>query len=126
MALTVGAYLWPTQERAVAVTAVIAIVAVNPGGITRTAVLTRVVLGVATLGEEVVAPEVNIPKAIPRALIAVLGVYAVVAVTALAVVPVADLAATDVPCGSWSRPARSTRWPPSCAWAPPSPPSACC
>lgn len=147
MALTVGAYLWPAQERAVAVAAVVTIVAINVGGLSRTAAVTRVLLAVslaalaavvvagwasssasldrlvpldgdlrgilqsagflffafagyariATLGEEVREPETVIPKAIPRALGAVLALYAVVGVTALAVVPVAALAATDAP-----------------------------
>jgi basic amino acid/polyamine antiporter, APA family len=52
---------------------------------------------IATLGEEVRDPEVTIPKAIPRALAAVLAIYAVVAVTALAVVDADLLAATDAP-----------------------------
>ena len=52
---------------------------------------------VATLGEEVRDPAVTIPKAIPRALAAVLVVYAIVAVTALAVVPAVTLAASDAP-----------------------------
>jgi APA family basic amino acid/polyamine antiporter len=147
MALTVGAYLWPAQERAVAVAAVILIVGVNIGGLSRTAAVTRVLLSVslaalaavvvsgwsspgatvtrivpidggvwevlrsagflffafagyariATLGEEVRDPGTVIPKAVPRALGAVLVLYAVVAVTALAVVPAAELAATDAP-----------------------------
>lgn len=147
MALTVGAYLWPSQGRAVAVAAVVAIVGVNVGGLSRTAAVTRVLLAVslaalaavvvsgwsspnasldrivpieggargilqsagflffafagyariATLGEEVRDPETVIPKAIPRALGAVLALYVVVAVTALAAVPVAELAATDAP-----------------------------
>jgi APA family basic amino acid/polyamine antiporter len=147
MALTVGGYLWPQQDRAVAVAAVVGIVAVNIGGLSRTVAVTRVVLVVAllalaavviggwsspdasagritpidagafdvlqsagflffafagyariaTLGEEVRDPATVIPKAIPRALAAVLVLYAVVAVTALAVVPVDALAATDAP-----------------------------
>ncbi len=52
---------------------------------------------IATLGEEVRDPETTIPRAVPRALAAVLGVYAVVAVTALAVVPVATLAESAAP-----------------------------
>lgn len=52
---------------------------------------------IATLGEEVRAPAVTIPKAIPRALGAVLAVYAVVGVTALAVVDADLLALTDAP-----------------------------
>ncbi len=147
MALTVGAYLWPEYERWVAVAAVVAITAVNIGGLSRTVAVTRVLLVVsllaltavvvsgwtspsaslgritpidgdlhgivqsagfmffafagyariATLGEEVREPEVTIPKAIPRALGAVLVVYAVVGVTALAVVDADLLALTDAP-----------------------------
>jgi APA family basic amino acid/polyamine antiporter len=52
---------------------------------------------IATLGEEVRDPETTIPRAVPRALAAVLGVYAVVAVTALAVVPAATLAESAAP-----------------------------
>jgi basic amino acid/polyamine antiporter, APA family len=52
---------------------------------------------IATLGEEVRDPAVTIPKAIPRALALVLLVYAVVGVTALAVVPSDVLAATGAP-----------------------------
>jgi APA family basic amino acid/polyamine antiporter len=47
MALTVGAYLWPAQERLVAVVAVLAITAVNLGGLTRTVAVTRVLLVVS-------------------------------------------------------------------------------
>lgn len=47
MSLTVGAYLWPEQERAVAVLAVVAITAVNIGGLSRTAAVTRVLLAVS-------------------------------------------------------------------------------
>lgn len=147
MALTVGAYLWPEQERLVAVGAVVAIVGVNLGGLTRTVAVTRVLLAVslmalagvvvagwsspdasldrltpvdgdaldvlraagflffafagyariATLGEEVRDPETTIPRAVPRALGAVLLLYAVVGVTALAVVPAGALAGTDAP-----------------------------
>ncbi len=147
MALTVGAYLWPEQERFVAILAVVGITAVNIGGLTRTVAVTRVLLVVsltalalvivtgwssdgadldritpiegslydilqsagflffafagyariATLGEEVKDPEVTIPKAVPRALAAVLLLYAIVAVTALAAVDAEALAATDAP-----------------------------
>jgi len=147
MALTVGAYLWPDAAREVAVAAVLGIVVVNLGGLSRTVGVTRVLvvvtgaalaavvvggwsspdaslgritpadadpLGVlrsagflffafagyariATLGEEVRDPEVTIPKAIPRALAAVLVVYGIIGVTALAVVPVEVLAASDAP-----------------------------
>ena len=147
MALTVGAYLWPERERAVAIAAVVAITLVNLGGLTRTVAVTRILLVVslttlaavvvagwsspeadlgrltpidggpfdivrsagflffafagyariATLGEEVRDPETTIPKAIPRALLVVLAVYAVVGVTALATVDSALLASTDAP-----------------------------
>ncbi len=147
MALTVGAYLWPEQDRAVAVAAVVLITAVNIGGLSRTVAVTRVLLVVslaalaavvvggwsssatsldrltpidadvygvlqsagllffafagyariATLGEEVKDPEITIPKAIPRALAAVLAMYLVVGVTALAAVPASALAATSAP-----------------------------
>jgi APA family basic amino acid/polyamine antiporter len=52
---------------------------------------------IATLGEEVKQPATTIPRAIPRALAAVLAVYVVVGVTALAVVPAAELAGTSAP-----------------------------
>ncbi len=147
MALTIGAYLWPEQQRAVAVAAVLAITAVNIGGLSRTVAVTRVLLvcslaaltavviagwsgdtasigrlspidttatgvlrsagflffafagyaRIATLGEEVRDPAVTIPKAVPRALIAVLAIYAIVAVTALVAVDAPDLGSTDAP-----------------------------
>jgi APA family basic amino acid/polyamine antiporter len=147
MALTVGAYLWPDQQRPVAVLAILGITAVNLGGLSRTAAVTRVLLVVAlaalavvivsgwtsddatldrltpidagpfdilrsaafiffafagyariaTMGEEVRDPKVVIPKAIPRALGGVLVLYIIVAVTALATVPVADLADSGAP-----------------------------
>ncbi|MFG2882192.1 APC family permease [Streptomyces sp. NPDC048297] len=46
MALTVGAYVWPGQAHAVAVTAVVALTAVNYGGIQKSAWLTRVIVAV--------------------------------------------------------------------------------
>jgi APA family basic amino acid/polyamine antiporter len=52
---------------------------------------------IATLGEEVRQPERTIPRAIPLALGAVLLVYAVVAVTALATVDASAMADTDAP-----------------------------
>jgi len=52
---------------------------------------------IATLGEEVDDPARTIPKAIPRALGITLAVYAVVAVSALAAVGPAALAASDAP-----------------------------
>jgi len=147
MALTVGAYLWPAHDRIVAVTAVVAITAVNIGGLSRTVAVTRALLVVAlatlvvvvvagwsstdaevdrlvpiegdlfgilqsagfmffafagyariaTLGEEVKDPKTTIPRAIPRALAAVLGVYAIVAVTILAVVPATEIAESTAP-----------------------------
>jgi basic amino acid/polyamine antiporter, APA family len=147
MALTVGAYLWPEHQRSVAVASVLAIAAVNLGGLTRTVAVTRMLLVVslaalaavvvagwsspaadlgrltpldgsaldilrsagflffafagyariATLGEEVRDPEITIPKAIPRALGAVLVIYAIVGVTMLAVVPAVILADSSAP-----------------------------
>lgn len=47
MALTVGAYLWPGRERVVALLAIAFIVTVNLQGITRTAFITRILLGVS-------------------------------------------------------------------------------
>ena len=47
MALTVGAYLWPEHERAVAIAAVAAITVVNFGGLTRTVAVTRILLAVS-------------------------------------------------------------------------------
>ncbi|MFI9549740.1 APC family permease [Streptomyces sp. NPDC052016] len=44
MALTVGAYVWPGQAHAVAVAAVVALTAVNYGGIQKSAWLTRVIV----------------------------------------------------------------------------------
>ena len=57
MALTVGAYLWPERERAVAIAAVAAITLINLGGLTRTVAVTRILLAVslATLAAVVVA-----------------------------------------------------------------------
>ncbi|MFK4144459.1 APC family permease [Streptomyces sp. NPDC004065] len=46
MALTVGAYVWPGQAHAVAVAAVVALTAVNYGGVQRSAWLTRVIVAV--------------------------------------------------------------------------------
>lgn len=48
MALAVGAYVWPSQERAVGVGAVVIIVGVNLLGITRTVAVTRVLLVVSS------------------------------------------------------------------------------
>ncbi|MFE0091842.1 APC family permease [Streptomyces sp. NPDC058991] len=46
MALTVGAYLWPEQAHAVAVAAVVALTAVNYGGVQKSARLTRAIVAV--------------------------------------------------------------------------------
>ncbi|MFJ8106716.1 APC family permease [Streptomyces sp. NPDC096132] len=57
MALTVGAYVWPEQAHAVAVAAVVALTAVNYGGIQKSAWLTRAIVAVvlAVLASVVVA-----------------------------------------------------------------------
>ncbi|MFD9033896.1 APC family permease [Streptomyces sp. NPDC059567] len=44
MALTVGAYVWPEQAHAVAVASVVALTAVNYGGVRKSALLTRVIV----------------------------------------------------------------------------------
>ncbi|MFF1507814.1 APC family permease [Streptomyces sp. NPDC058326] len=44
MALTVGAYVWPGHAHAVAVAAVVALTAVNYGGVQKSALLTRVIV----------------------------------------------------------------------------------
>ena len=46
MALTVGAYVWPGQAHAVAVASVVALTAVNYGGVQKSAWLTRVIVAV--------------------------------------------------------------------------------
>ncbi|MER5407875.1 APC family permease [Streptomyces sp. NPDC002769] len=46
MALTVGAYVWPEQAHAVAVAAVVALTAVNYGGVQKSAWLTRAIVTV--------------------------------------------------------------------------------
>ncbi|MFE8011489.1 APC family permease [Streptomyces antibioticus] len=46
MALTVGAYLWPGQAHTVAVAAVVALTAVNYGGVQKSARLTRMIVAV--------------------------------------------------------------------------------
>ncbi|MFF0205551.1 APC family permease [Streptomyces sp. NPDC005017] len=46
MALTVGAYVWPGQAHAVAVAAVVALTAVNYGGLQKSALLTRAIVAV--------------------------------------------------------------------------------
>ncbi|WP_436499655.1 APC family permease [Actinokineospora sp. HUAS TT18] len=57
MALTVGSYVWPDQARAVAVAAVVALTAVNYGGVRKSALLTRAIVAVvlAVLAAVVVA-----------------------------------------------------------------------
>lgn len=57
MALTVGAYVWPEQAHAVAVAAVVALTAVNYGGVRKSALLTRVIVALvlAVLAAVVVA-----------------------------------------------------------------------
>ncbi|SMQ18242.1 amino acid/polyamine/organocation transporter, APC superfamily [Streptomyces sp. Ag82_O1-12] len=57
MALTVGTYLWPEQAHAVAVAAVVALTAVNYGGVQKSAWLTRVIVALvlALLASVVVA-----------------------------------------------------------------------
>ncbi|RZE99853.1 APC family permease [Streptomyces sp. SCA2-2] len=57
MALTVGSYVWPGQEHAVAVAAVVALTAVNYSGVQKSALLTRIVVAVvlAVLAAVVVA-----------------------------------------------------------------------
>jgi APA family basic amino acid/polyamine antiporter len=147
MALAIGAYVWPEQRSWVATAAVLLIVLVNLGGLSRTVGVTRILLvvssiallvviggavardgsqvviateidtdafgvlrsagflffafagyaRVATLGEEVRDPEVTIPRAIPRALLAVLAVYLVVGVAALSAVPAGALALESAP-----------------------------
>ena len=52
---------------------------------------------IATLGEEVRDPQRTIPRAIPLALGAVLVVYALVGLTALAAVPAAEIAGSSAP-----------------------------
>ncbi len=47
MALTVGAYLWPEQQRLVAIAAVVLIAAVNIGGLSRTVAVTKLLLVVS-------------------------------------------------------------------------------
>jgi APA family basic amino acid/polyamine antiporter len=61
MALTVGLYLWPARAHAVAVAAVVALTAVNCRGIQKSAVLTRLIVGVvlAVLAGVVVAVGVS-------------------------------------------------------------------
>lgn len=148
MALTIGAYLWPGQARAIAVAAVLALTAVNLRGVAKTAGVTRVLVlltllvlatvavagagfaepslaqvgagraaggygtltaagllffafagyaRIATLGEEVRDPARTIPRAIPLALAAVLGIYLGLAVVGLAVLGPGRLAGSTAP-----------------------------
>ncbi|MFV2119500.1 APC family permease, partial [Streptomyces sp. Act-28] len=46
MALTVGAYVWPGRAHAVAVAAVVVLTALNYGGVRKSALVTRVIVGV--------------------------------------------------------------------------------
>ncbi|MEV4946197.1 amino acid permease [Streptomyces sp. NPDC053755] len=57
MALTAGAYLWPEQAHAVAVAAVVALTAVNYGGVRKSALVTRLIVAfvLAVLAAVVVA-----------------------------------------------------------------------
>ncbi|MFE0212962.1 APC family permease [Streptomyces sp. NPDC059001] len=70
MALTVGAYLWPEQAHAVAVAAVVALTAVNYGGVQKSARLTRAIVAVvlAVLAAVAVAVLVS-PSADPGRLL---------------------------------------------------------
>lgn len=54
MALTVGHYLWPDQERVAGSLAVLAIVLVNVGGLSRTVAVTRVLLTISLVAIGVV------------------------------------------------------------------------
>jgi APA family basic amino acid/polyamine antiporter len=57
VALTIGAYLWPEQMRAVAITAVVVVTAINIGGLSRTAKVTRwlLVISVTTISLAVIS-----------------------------------------------------------------------
>lgn len=48
VALTIGAYLWPSQMRAVAIAAVVIVTTINIGGLSRTAKVTRWLLAIST------------------------------------------------------------------------------
>ncbi|MBA9006366.1 APC family permease [Thermomonospora cellulosilytica] len=73
MALTVGAYVWPGHEHAVAVAAVVALTAVDYTGVQKTARLTRVIVAVvlAVLAAVVVAcatsGRADVSRALPEA-----------------------------------------------------------
>ena len=47
VALTIGAYLWPDQMKVVAIAAVVLVTAINIGGLSRTAKVTRWLLGIS-------------------------------------------------------------------------------
>ena len=49
MALTAGNYIWPAQAPAVATVAVVLIAIINLGGLSRTALVTRIVLGITAI-----------------------------------------------------------------------------
>ncbi|MDQ2625939.1 MAG: APC family permease, partial [Actinomycetota bacterium] len=68
MALTVGVYVWPAHSHAVAVTAVLALTALNYTGVQRSARLTRVIVAVviAVLAAVVVTSLRAGPTAVPR------------------------------------------------------------
>ncbi|OBB85238.1 transporter [Mycobacterium colombiense] len=63
MALTVGVYAWPAQAHAVAVAAVVALTAVNYGGVQKSAWLTRIIVAavLAVLAAVVVAAFTSAP-----------------------------------------------------------------
>jgi APA family basic amino acid/polyamine antiporter len=68
MALTVGAYIWPAQQRLAAVLAVALIATVNIGGLSRTVAVTRVLLTVSlvALAAVIVAGWTNDGSSIDR------------------------------------------------------------
>ncbi|WP_374021452.1 APC family permease [Mycobacterium sp. HNNTM2301] len=159
MALTIGAYAWPSHAHPVAVAAVVALTTVNYTGVRKSAWLTRVIVAlvlavlaavivaafaagaagaeplrpagttlggvvqaagllffafagyarIATLGEEVRNPARTIPRAIPIALAIALGVYALVAVAALAVLGPRRLGRASAPLVDTVR-AAGTGW----------------
>ncbi|GAB3439698.1 APC family permease [Actinophytocola sediminis] len=71
MALTVGAYVWPAHANAVAVASVVALTAVNYGGVRKSAVVTRVLVAVVLA---VLAAVVVVAFASGRTSIAHLGI----------------------------------------------------
>ena len=54
MALAIGAYIWPEQREWVATAAVVGILLVNLGGLSRTVTVTRILLAVSSIGLMVV------------------------------------------------------------------------